>query len=38
MDGRKANGGKLEVKIRSRNPILTTQIVHSEEQWLHIDS
>lgn len=38
MDGRKTNGGKLEVKLRTRNPLLTTQIQHTEEKWLIIDS
>ncbi|KAG4070001.1 hypothetical protein HA402_013661 [Bradysia odoriphaga] len=38
MDGRKANGGKLEVKIRIKNPILTKQIEHTEEKWLILDS
>lgn len=38
MDGRKTNGGKLEVKIRTRNPILTTQIEHTEQKWIVIDS
>lgn len=34
MDGRKQVGGKLEVKIRVRNPILTKQIEHINEKWL----
>lgn len=38
MDGRKANGGKLEVKIRLRNPILTTQVQHTDEKWLVIET
>lgn len=38
MDGRKANGGKLEVKIRIKNPILTKQIEHTEEKWLILDA
>lgn len=38
MDGRKTTGGKLEVRIRTRNPILTTQIEHTDEKWLCIDS
>lgn len=37
MDGRKNTGGKLEVRIRVRNPILTKQIEHIEEKWLVID-
>ncbi|XP_011207891.2 coiled-coil and C2 domain-containing protein 1-like isoform X1 [Bactrocera dorsalis] len=38
MDGRKAVGGKLEVKLRVRNPILTKQVEHIEEKWLVVDS
>lgn len=38
MDGRKTVGGKLEVKIRTRNPILTKQIEHIKEKWLIIDT
>ncbi|KAL5275169.1 CC2D1A family protein [Megaselia abdita] len=34
MDGRKVTGGKLEVKVRCRNPILTKQIEHINEKWL----
>ncbi|XP_012265294.2 coiled-coil and C2 domain-containing protein 1-like isoform X2 [Athalia rosae] len=37
MDGRKATGGKLEVKIRLRNPILTKQIEQVTDKWLVID-
>ncbi|KAJ8669868.1 hypothetical protein QAD02_001127 [Eretmocerus hayati] len=37
MDGRKAVGGKLEVKIRLRNPILTKQIEQNTDKWLTID-
>lgn len=38
MEGRKQVGGKLEVKIRVRNPILTKQIEHVNEKWLVLDS
>uniref|UniRef100_W8C0K5 Coiled-coil and C2 domain-containing protein 1-like n=1 Tax=Ceratitis capitata TaxID=7213 RepID=W8C0K5_CERCA len=38
MDGRKAVGGKLEVKLRVRNPILTKQMEHIEEKWLVLDA
>jgi len=38
MDGRRTVGGKLEVKIRIRNPILTKQIEQINEKWLIIDS
>lgn len=38
MDGRKQLGGKLEIKIRIRNPILTKQIEQIHEKWLIIDS
>lgn len=37
MDGRKAVGGKLEVKVRLRNPIQTKQVERVEEKWLVID-
>lgn len=36
MDGRKVVGGKLEVKIRIRNPILSKQVVTETEKWLII--
>ncbi|KAE8737866.1 hypothetical protein FOCC_FOCC016661 [Frankliniella occidentalis] len=38
MDGRKAVGGKLEVKVRLRNPIVTKQVEEVTEKWLVIDS
>uniref|UniRef100_A0A1I8MM95 C2 domain-containing protein n=1 Tax=Musca domestica TaxID=7370 RepID=A0A1I8MM95_MUSDO len=38
MDGRKVVGGKLEVKVRVRNPILTKQMEHLNEKWLVLDS
>uniref|UniRef100_A0A6V7KJL3 Uncharacterized protein n=1 Tax=Bracon brevicornis TaxID=1563983 RepID=A0A6V7KJL3_9HYME len=38
MNGRKAAGGKLEVKIRLRNPILTKQIEKMTDKWLVIDN
>ncbi|EDV58925.1 coiled-coil and C2 domain-containing protein 1-like isoform X2 [Drosophila erecta] len=38
MDGRKQVGGKLEVKIRVRNPILTKQMEHINEKWLVLDA
>lgn len=37
MDGRKHVGGKLELKIRLRNPILTKQIEQTTDKWLTID-
>ncbi|KAL7292135.1 hypothetical protein TKK_0014210 [Trichogramma kaykai] len=37
MDGRKAVGGKLEVKIRMRNPVLVKQIEQNKDKWLIID-
>lgn len=37
MDGRKAVGGKLEVKVRLRNPIVTKQVEEVTEKWLVID-
>jgi len=36
MDGRKAVGGQLEIKIRIRNPMVTKQIEKVEEKWLVI--
>lgn len=36
MDGRRAVGGQVEVKIRLRNPIVTKQIEKVEEKWLVI--
>ncbi|KAL9925930.1 lethal (2) giant discs 1 isoform 2-T2 [Glossina fuscipes fuscipes] len=38
MEGRKVVGGKLEIKLRLRNPILTKQLEHLEEKWLVLDS
>jgi len=37
MDGRKAVGGKLEVKIRIRDPYVTKQVEEVNEKWLVID-
>lgn len=37
MDGRKPTGGKLEVKLRVRDPILTKQVEQVQEKWLIID-
>jgi coiled-coil and C2 domain-containing protein 1 len=37
MDGRKPVGGKLEVKVRIRHPILTKQVEQIREKWLIID-
>ncbi|KAG8228411.1 hypothetical protein J437_LFUL003884 [Ladona fulva] len=37
MDGRKPVGGKLEVKLRIRNPILGRQVEKVTEKWLIID-
>ncbi|XP_031630531.1 coiled-coil and C2 domain-containing protein 1-like isoform X2 [Contarinia nasturtii] len=37
MDGRKTVGGKLEVKIRVRNPILSKQVVNESEKWLVLE-
>ncbi len=36
MDGRRAVGGQVEVKIRIRNPIVAKQIEKVEEKWLVI--
>ncbi|XP_053957948.1 coiled-coil and C2 domain-containing protein 1-like isoform X3 [Anastrepha ludens] len=38
MDGRKAVGGKLEIKLRVRNPLFTKQVEHVEEKWLVLDA
>jgi len=37
MEGRKAVGGKLEVKIRIRDPYVTKQVEEVKEKWLIID-
>ncbi|XP_063705916.1 coiled-coil and C2 domain-containing protein 1-like isoform X2 [Culicoides brevitarsis] len=37
MDGRRQTGGKLEVKVRIRNPILTKQVEQINEKWVVID-
>jgi coiled-coil and C2 domain-containing protein 1 len=33
MDGRKPVGGKLEVKIRLRNPIVGKEMEQVQEKW-----
>ena len=38
MDGRKPCGGKLEVKVRVRNPLLANQVEEVREKWLVIGS
>jgi len=38
MEGRKAVGGKLELKLRLRNPILFKQIENITDKWLTIDN
>ena len=37
MEGRRAVGGKLEIKLRVRNPIVTKQIEKLSEKWLVLD-
>nr|XP_023013952.1 coiled-coil and C2 domain-containing protein 1-like isoform X1 [Leptinotarsa decemlineata] len=37
LDGRKKVGGKLEVQIKLRTPIVTQQVEHIQEKWLIID-
>ena len=37
MDGRKTVGGKLEVKLRIRDPLKTKQVEEVKEKWLVID-
>lgn len=36
-DGRKTVGGKLEVKIRIRDPFKSKQVEETKEKWLVID-
>lgn len=38
MNGRKVVGGKVEVKLRVRNPMLNKQIEKIDEKWLVIDN
>ena len=38
MDGRRSVGGKVELKIRIRDPILRKQVENVVEKWLIIDS
>lgn len=37
MEGRKTVGGKLEVKIRVRDPFKSRQVDEVKEKWLVID-
>ncbi|XP_030760407.1 coiled-coil and C2 domain-containing protein 1-like isoform X2 [Sitophilus oryzae] len=37
MDGRRKTGGKLEVRLRLRSPIVTQQVEQIQEKWLIID-
>ena len=37
MDGRKTVGGKLEVKLRIRDPLKNKQVDEVKEKWLVID-
>ncbi|XP_045472009.1 coiled-coil and C2 domain-containing protein 1-like isoform X5 [Harmonia axyridis] len=38
MDGRKKTGGKLEVRMRLRHPIVTQEVEQIHEKWLVIGS
>ncbi|XP_018336599.1 coiled-coil and C2 domain-containing protein 1-like isoform X2 [Agrilus planipennis] len=38
LEGRKKVGGKLEIRIRIRDPILTREVEQTSERWLIIDS
>lgn len=38
MNGRKVAGGKLEVKMRLRNPITMKQVEKMTDKWLVIDN
>jgi len=37
MEGRKAVGGKLEVRIRVRDPFVNKQVEEMKEKWLIVD-
>ncbi|KAH1003110.1 coiled-coil and C2 domain-containing protein 1-like isoform X2 [Dendroctonus ponderosae] len=37
MDGRRKTGGKLEVRLRLRSPIVTQQVEQIQEKWLIVD-
>lgn len=37
MEGRKKVGGKLEIQVRMRTPLLTQQVEQVQEKWLVID-
>ncbi len=37
MDGRKSVGGKLEVKMKIRDPFTSKQVEETKEKWLVID-
>ena len=37
MDGRKSVGGKLEVKMKIRDPFTSKQVEETKEKWLIID-
>lgn len=37
MDGRKKVGGKLEVRLRVRNPLVAKQVEQLNEKWLILD-
>ena len=37
MDGRRAIGGKIEVKARLRNPVVAKQVEKVEEKWLVVN-
>lgn len=38
MDGRKKTGGKLEIRMRIRHPIVTQEVEQLHERWLVIGS
>ncbi|XP_065164524.1 coiled-coil and C2 domain-containing protein 1-like isoform X2 [Atheta coriaria] len=38
MDGRKKVGGKLEVRLRLRDPLLNREVQQLSERWLVVDS
>lgn len=38
MEGRKKVGGKLEIRMRVRHPLLTKEMEQLHERWLVLDS
>jgi coiled-coil and C2 domain-containing protein 1 len=38
LEGRKATSGKIEVKIRVRDPLVNKEVKIIEQKWLIIDN